>query len=76
MRCAAARIRPAIIICSALIPSLRGSRVLMMTHDTLEEWANIVRLFPSSPIHSLCKGEKLRHREARKDNTCLSTSLR
>lgn len=52
VRCAAARIRPAIIICSALIPSLRGSRVLMMTHDTPEKWANIIMLFPASPSHS------------------------
>lgn len=53
VRCAAARIRPAIIICSALIPSLRGSQVLMMTHNTPEEWANIIMLFPASPSHLL-----------------------
>lgn len=53
VRCAATRIRPAIIICSALIPSLRGSQVLMMTHDTPEKWANIIMLFPASPSHSL-----------------------
>lgn len=75
VRCAAARIRPAIIICSALIPSLRGSQVLMMTHDTPEKWANII-LFPASPGHSLCKVEKLQHQETHKENVCLSTDLR